>query len=253
VNFFGPAELERDFGFQAPAALHTEVAADMDCYVLTHCILQYLLKKNVQVYDRTRIEEKKVKKGEIVLATNGKNVIRCRHLVYANGYEAAQWLPPKFVQLRSTFVTISEHMEEDYPFWRGDTLVWTTGQSYLYARSTPDYRLMVGGRDENFIDPARRDRAVGKKTRQLLQDFHKIYPQLSPVPEFSWTGVFGTTPDGLPYIGRYKTKDPGIFALGYGGNGITFGQVAAKLVADLVQGRSNPGHALFSFERRLEH
>jgi len=53
----------------------------------------------------------------------------------------------------------------------------------------------------------------------------------------------------LPYIGSYKKLTNSFFALGFGGNGITFSQVAGEIIADLVKGKKNKDAGLFSFER----
>jgi len=37
--------------------------------------------------------------------------------------------------------------------------------------------------------------------------------------------------------------------LGFGGNGITFSQVAATIIADLIEGKKNSDARLFSFDR----
>jgi glycine/D-amino acid oxidase-like deaminating enzyme len=68
-------------------------------------------------------------------------------------------------------------------------------------------------------------------------------------PEFSWAGTFGSTEDGLPFIGTYKKLPHSLFALGFGGNGITFSVVAAEIIADIIKGRSNKNIPLFSFGR----
>ena len=48
----------------------------------------------------------------------------------------------------------------------------------------------------------------------------------------AWEGLFATTPDGLPYIGPHRRYPRHLFALGYGGNGMTFGFLAARLLLD---------------------
>jgi glycine/D-amino acid oxidase-like deaminating enzyme len=68
-------------------------------------------------------------------------------------------------------------------------------------------------------------------------------------PECAWAGVFGETKDGLPYIGPHQQFPLGLFALGYGGNGITFSLIAAEIIRDALLGRSNPDAQLFGFDR----
>lgn len=108
---------------------------------------------------------------------------------------------------------------------------------------------MIGGRDEDFYNPPKRDKLLKRKTKQLSEDFRRLFPDKEFIPEFSWTGTFGSTKDGLPYIGKHSDYKNGLFALGFGGNGITFSQVAAKLITDVLSGRENPDADLFRFGR----
>jgi glycine/D-amino acid oxidase-like deaminating enzyme len=116
-------------------------------------------------------------------------------------------------------------------------------------RSTKDNRIIVGGRDEEFFSHIKRDRLLPRKTKQLQKDFTKMFPSISFEPEFSWAGVFGSTKDGLPYIGSYKKLPNSFFALGFGGNGITFSQVAGEIISALIKGKKNKDVDLFSFDR----
>jgi glycine/D-amino acid oxidase-like deaminating enzyme len=47
----------------------------------------------------------------------------------------------------------------------------------------------------------------------------------------------------------YLASRPGYFALGYGGNGITFSYIAAGLLLDLFLQRQNPDLEIFRFNR----
>ena len=57
------------------------------------------------------------------------------------------------------------------------------------------------------------------------------------------------TPDTLPYIGPHQRYPGHWFALGYGGNGMTFSLLAARLLLDQWRGRVTRDHELFSFGR----
>jgi glycine/D-amino acid oxidase-like deaminating enzyme len=83
----------------------------------------------------------------------------------------------------------------------------------------------------------------------LLGDFSRLFPDTGIKPEFSWTGTFGSTRDGLPFIGEYKPRRHSYFSLGFGGNGITFSVIAAAILTDLIRGRKNKDAALFAFDR----
>ena len=57
------------------------------------------------------------------------------------------------------------------------------------------------------------------------------------------------TADSLPYIGPHRRYPRHWFALGYGGNGMTFGFLAARLLLERWQGVKSRDHALFEFAR----
>ena len=65
--------------------------------------------------------------------------------------------------------------------------------------------------------------------------------------EFGWSGVFGKTKDSLSYIGNIRKAARIFYALGFGGNGITFSLVAAEIITDLLLGRKNDDAEIFSF------
>ena len=57
------------------------------------------------------------------------------------------------------------------------------------------------------------------------------------------------TPDGLPYIGPHRRYPVHAFALGYGGNGMTFGVLSARMLVERWQGVKSRDHELFAFGR----
>jgi len=76
-----------------------------------------------------------------------------------------------------------------------------------------------------------------------------LFPRLDTTAEFAWAGCFGTTTTGLPYIGELPGL-PGVFAVqGYGGNGITFSQIASEIVTRAIAGGDDTDAKLFAFGR----
>jgi glycine/D-amino acid oxidase-like deaminating enzyme len=109
---------------------------------------------------------------------------------------------------------------------------------------------MIGGEDVDTADPRNRDALIDQKARTLSEKFQALIPPLGPIePEFRWAGTFAQTKDGLPYIGTTSQFPRGYFALGYGGNGITFSLIAAQIIRDLFTGRHNADADLFRFDR----
>jgi len=90
---------------------------------------------------------------------------------------------------------------------------------------------------------------LDRKSVKLEKDFKNLFRSFSFKKEFAWSGVFGKTKDSLPYIGNYIKTPRTFYALGFGGNGITFSLVAAEIITDLLLGRKNMNAEIFSFSR----
>jgi glycine/D-amino acid oxidase-like deaminating enzyme len=249
VSYLDRPGVEEQFGFSAPGAILSQLAAQTNAYGFTHALHQYSKTKGVRIFDRTVIRTIEHKKDKVKLVTDDGIELTAGKLVYANGYEAVNYVDKKIVQLHSTYATISEHAAEAKEFWKDGTVIWNTADPYLYIRTTSDGRILVGGRDEKFYDPRKRDRLLSKKEKELVKDFTALFPSITFKPEFTWAGTFGTTKDGLPFIGNYKKLPNSLFALGFGGNGITFSLIAAEILTDSITGRHNEDAALFSFQR----
>jgi glycine/D-amino acid oxidase-like deaminating enzyme len=116
-------------------------------------------------------------------------------------------------------------------------------------RSTDDGRVMIGGADAPFKDADWRDRLMPARIRKLEKQLKRWLPGVPAETAFSWAGTFGETRDGLPYIGPLEGCPQALVALGYGANGITFGAIAARIIADLCLERSNEDVQLFRLDR----
>lgn len=250
VKWLDDKAIQKEFKFSSPGGILSDVAASADAYLFTHCLLQYNIKKGLIVYDRSPAVSIKHNRFNVQLKTQEKFIITAKKLVYATGYEVVDFISKPIVKLTSTYAIASEAFNSQIKLGKNDPLIWNTAKPYLYLRSTNDNRIIIGGRDEEFFSHIRRDKLIPQKTKQLQKDFKKIFPSIPFKTEFSWAGIFGSTKDGLPYIGTYKKLPNSFFALGFGGNGITFSQVAGEIIASLIKGKKSKDADIFSFERR---
>ena len=222
--------------------------ASIDAFMLVHKILAYNQKKGLQIYDRTEL--KKVKYGktfnEITLNTGA--IIKAKKIIYCTGYESANMIKENFVKLISTYAIVSEEKPELYKKIN-NLLVWNTEDPYIYLRTTDDGRILIGGEDEEFRNPEKRDSLITNKEQKLLQSFQKYLPITEFKCDFAWAGTFGTTKDGLPYIGEHKDFLNSYFVLGFGGNGITFSVVGMEMVSSWLKGEKHKLTEWFKFRR----
>lgn len=249
IKFLDENAIKAQFGFAAPAAILSEQGASTDAYLFTHALLKDARSKGLQVFDRTAISKIEYKKNGVKLETEQGHIITAHKVVNATGYEVTEFIDKKIVTLHATYALASEQIQTTLPVWKDQVLLWNTANPYLYMRLTSDNRIIVGGRDEEFYNPKRRDMLIKTKSMQLKNDFNKLFPAIDMLPEFSWTGTFGATADALPYIGTYDKTPHTYYALGFGGNGITFSVIAAEMIRDMILGKKNKDEGLFSFSR----
>ncbi len=248
VEWLDRRALRNRCGLERPGAISSSGAAELDAYRLTHSLLAIASGRGARIYDRTNVDGIEMSDGSVKLVTNRGTTVRAQRLVVASGYE----IPPQFGldpgNLNSTWVFISEPLA-DLSWWPEQALIWETSRPYTYLRTTADGRVLLGGEDEGWSARHENVRLLGRKTRRLSKRFSALFPRVQLEPAYAWAGVFATTKDGLPYIGVLEQWPRAWFALGYGGNGITFSMVAADLAVDWWRGIHNPNASLFAFNR----
>jgi len=125
-----------------------------------------------------------------------------------------------------------------------DSLWWDTGSPYRYLRVVPQ-------RDHDLLILGGEDHKTGQHddTEQCYRRLEAALVAIVPEIELThrWSGQVIETPDGLPYIGRSARYQ--YSATGFAGNGLTFGTLAALLIADAILDQPNPWTTLFDPDR----
>ena len=246
VQWWDAARLA-DTCFPSPAAICSQGDAEADAYRLTHEVLGRAIDRGARVYDRTTVTRVEPA-GQDIRLHSERGIVACREVAYCTGYESAEHLPRPVGRLKTTYALATEPCGE-IANWPERCVVWETGRPYTYLRRTPDDRIIIGGEDTPFSTDHRSDRLLARQTGKLEQKLTAMFPDQRPETAFAWAGVFGESEDGLPYIGSPPELPHAWFALGYGGNGITFSVIAARILTDLILGRANADAELFRFER----
>lgn len=249
VDFLDKNQLWDYQKIQGYGALHNETSAQMDAYTAATGLLKYHRKKsNLKVFTHTEIQSFKENKNSYTLYTANSKKISCKYVIIATGFESEFFLPKKVMNLLSTYAIISSPVHPDN-IWPNRSLLWNTDDPYLYLRTTTDNRMIVGGGDEMFENPIKRDSVLREKIKFLERKFKRLYPNISFKTEMAWCGTFSSTKDGLPFIGPYQSGSRMLFALGYGGNGITFSTIAAQVLTNFIKEKKDSRMKLFSFNR----
>lgn len=249
VEFWNSDILKSEQNIEGWGALYNESSAQMDAYKAATKLLHYHQHKHgMPLYSHTQINSYSKNKNGYELVTEHGKTIYCKYVIIATGFEAGQFLPKKVMQLNSTYVIISNPVDVSQ-LWPKRSLIWETREPYLYMRTTADNRMIVGGEDERFQNPQKRDELLRHKIKRLEDKFKKLYPSIDFTTDMAWCGTFSSTKDGLPYVGPYSKDDKMLFALGYGGNGITFSVIAAQTLSNIIKGKKDERTDIFGFDR----
>ena len=239
-------------GVAARGAIRTSGNAQFDPYKACLGLMRVAASTGAAIYERSPVTHIHHANGRVRIHTRHGHIDASR-VVIATGY-ATRHFRPLAVRFRMyrTYVLatrpLTDRQRRDVGL--GNIMVWDTDRPYHYARWTPEHRLLLGGADRPIRPGQTRSRVFMAATRELRADFERLLPALAGIEiEAAWEGLFALTPDSLPYVGPHRNYPGHLFALGYGGNGMTFGSLAARLLLEHWRGEHGADHRLFRFSR----
>lgn len=176
------------------------------------------------------------------VAVKGGLAVRARQaVVFArNSQRAVGRLRPRNDLMRSYVIAL--------PVAKGtvaDAVSWDLDKPYHYTRLQPGTddktdMLLVGGEDH----AARRTPEARLRYARLLAWAMDRFP-ITEEPVAQWSGTLKTTIDNLGYMGRVPGA-PGRYIIdGDAGLGFNHATVGARIITDLIGGRSNPWTDVF--------
>lgn len=249
VEWLSGEQIKAEYELNAPhGGILSAQGGSVDAFRLAHELLAFNQKKGLRIFDKTAlIGVVPGRKNNVCTVSTGQR-ITAERIIYCNGYESANLIPEKFVKLLSSYAIVSEVDPDLYARYH-DLLIWDTASPYRYMRTTDDGRFLIGGEDEEFQNPEKRDALIGAKEKKLAKAFARLFPEKAFHSDFAWAGTFGETKDGLPYIGAHEKFRNAYFVLGFGGNGITFSVAGMEMVSAWLKGKPHLLAPYFAFGR----
>lgn len=173
--------------------------------------------------------------------------VRARRVAICTGGYTGQHLHPtiknKILPILSNSVVTRPLTDAELKAtnFRARTFLTDTRTLRFYYRLLPDNRLQLGSRSS--ISGADAQDPVHLK---LLTDaIARKFPPLAGIPiDYSWWGWVDVSHDMMPRIARPDPAQSIWYALGYGGNGVSFSTWAGKRLAERVVGK-DAGNAVF--------
>ncbi|AIQ51669.1 NAD(P)/FAD-dependent oxidoreductase [Paenibacillus sp. FSL R7-0331] len=247
-EFWDTDKIGAHYSFSKPAALYSRGDAETNPFRTVHSLIDKAHSGGVRIYEHTRARHYEYSADGVICYTDHGRIF-AKNVIFAMGYETQEMKKDRGAELINTYA-IKTRPLASMPKWHEQSLLWETARPYLYFRTTPDGCIIAGGKDEQLTGPDRRDVRVLSQCQLLLKEVEALFPEINGVEaEFSWGAVFGSTRDGLPYMGPHPEYPHCYFIEGYGGNGTVYSMIAADLLADTLAGRSRPELELFSLTR----
>lgn len=117
-----------------------------------------------------------------------------------------------------------------------------------YYRLLPDMRVQIGSRSAITGADAGRDAHY----RLLLEGLYRKFPPLTDIQiDYSWWGWVDVSHDMMPRVVQPDPTQRVFYALGYGGNGVSFSAHAGRRMAERIAGLSDPAFNLPIYDSLL--
>ena len=235
--------IENLYSFTAPAGIYTKAEAEVNPYQFALALASHAAELGVSIFEHTEVLSHQFNKKDLIFQTE-KGEIRTKHVIYATGYGTQEFAKTKGALLERTYTIATEPIHH-FPGWHNQSLIWETARPYHYLRTTEDGRILIGGLDTDLNN----EEELEQKGQQLLTKLHELFPSIKASIAYEWSAIFGSTKDGLPFIGKHPKYDGVYFMLGYGGNGTVYSMLGAEILKDLLLYGHHPAMDITKLKR----
>ncbi|WP_069061390.1 FAD-binding oxidoreductase [Sinorhizobium sp. RAC02] len=246
ADFLDAAGLAERFSLNRTGAILSDISASANPAQMAAGILRAAARRGVELVNPLEITDVRSTTQGVFLATADGKILAARHAVFCSGYEFLETLAHKDHAIISTWA-LATPPGIALPDWLKDCIVWEGADPYLYLRRSRDGRLVAGGEDEESEDAFASPQKLKNKATTIRRKVEALLGLSLPAPQYTWAAPFGTTRTGLPLIGRVPGMDNVFAVMGFGGNGITFSQIAAEIVSSEIAGHGDADADLFAF------
>ncbi|MBX9650766.1 MAG: FAD-binding oxidoreductase [Xanthobacteraceae bacterium] len=216
-----------------------------------------------RIHTSSPVEHIEAYPGGFLLRTPG-GTVRARKVAIATGAYTAKGLTHV---LRGRYMPILSNSMVTRPLTEAELcaagfktriVITDTRTLRFYYRLLPDNRIQIGSR--SAVTGA--EAAEPRHLQLLIDGLHRKFPMLRGIAiDYSWWGWVDVSHDMMPRIFQPDPEQPLFYALGFGGNGVSYSAQAGRRMAQMVAGRPFaaqdlpiftsplPGHPFAPFRR----
>jgi glycine/D-amino acid oxidase-like deaminating enzyme len=169
-----------------------------------------------------------------------RGVIRAKAVAFATGgytrNDMHRTLSAKIMPILSNSLVTRPLTQEEIAStnFRTHEVITDTRTLRFYYRLLPDNRVQIGSR--SAITGA--DAANPRHMNVLIEGLHRKFPSLKGIRiDYSWWGWVDVSHDMMPRVAQPDPQESIFYAVGYGGNGVSFSAHAGRRMAERVAGK----------------
>lgn len=245
-------QMRASTGLSAAGGIKARAGFALDPYRTCLGLAAAAVKRGARIHERSAAGKIRAGAKHVEIALDGASV-RAGTVVVATGTATAVFKPlQRHFKRRESYLALTEPVpaairKQLFPPALALMETANTGHRLRWA---PDNRLLIGGADQEETPAKRRDAVLVQRTGQLMYETLTMYPVISGLqPEYGWEAPYGTTADGLPYIGPHRNYPRHLFALGGDGDSVTGAFLAARILTRAIQGAPQKGDEVFGWTR----
>lgn len=250
VEWWDEQKISEHFPFRKPGAIVTHGDAEVNPFQFVHALADAAYNAGVAIFEHTVVaNHETTEDGQHILYTASGKKVRAAHVVYAIGYEPEQLRGQLLKASLNRSYAMVTNRQHNLSAWHERWLIWETARPYLYMRTTPDQRIVIGGLDEAQANPDIDEYKLNDMANQLVEQFHSFFPHHSIRAQYKWCATFGESNDGLPFIGRDPSSATTYYCLGYGGNGTVYSMLGATMLMNMINNEQHPLEHIVRLQR----
>ena len=248
-------ELRSDYlnDAEAVGAVHEPLGTGVHPAKLAFGYQTMARKLGAKIHPASPVQSIEQRNGAFLLRTPG-GTVRARAVAIATGAYTAGDMTP---QLRGRCMPILSNSivtrpltpaELDATAFKTTQVITDTRTLRFYYRRLPDNRVQIGSRSS--VTGA--DAGAHRHLQLLIDGLHRKFPALEGIAiDYSWWGWVDVSHDMMPRIVKPNPNQNLFYALGYGGNGVSYSAQAGRRMAQMVAGQSFKGQDLPIFTSPL--
>lgn len=260
-----PEQVKEEFcgDLEAFGALYEPEGVGVHPLKLAHGYHRLARSLGAKIHTSSPVQGWETRNGYHYLRTPG-GIVRAKTVGVATGAYGGQSLTPllhnKVMPILSNSMVTRPLTPDELTAvgMKSEAFITDTRTLRFYYRLLPDNRFQIGSR--SAIHGAD---AEAPQHMQLLRDgLARKFPILKDIQvDYSWWGWVDVSHDMMPRIVQPDASQSIFYALGYGGNGVSFSAHAGKRMADRIAGKQDtafqlpiydsplPGHLFAPFRR----